>query len=189
MKMAKAAGVACSLAALVALLPIGCESPIDDELIESLGPEVEGLEEGPYHHYGQPCTACHGGYGPGPEFAFGGTVFATPNDDIPVAGAVITVTDATGARKAAPSNCAGNFYLLKESWDPVFPLRVEVECTLPSGEKRRSLMTTRINRDAGCAQCHEKGALTADSAGQVFCVLEQPDPPFELNQGCEGGPR
>lgn len=175
--------------ASLAFFVVGCESPIEDDLIEEQGPEVAGLVEGPLHRYGQKCFACHGGYGPGPEMAFAGTVFATPNEDIPVQAATITITDATGDTRSTFSNCAGNFYVLKESWDPVYPLRAELECILPSGEKRRSLMGTRINRDGGCASCHERGEATSESPGQVYCLPEQPDPPFAAIADCAGGPQ
>lgn len=171
-----------------------CLSPVEDDEIEALGPEVDGIPEGPFHRYGQNCLACHGGYGGGPLFTIAGTVFATRTDDIPVQGAVITVTDALGVSYAVPSNCAGNFYIEADAYPAAFPLRVEVECNLPEnadGEriKRRSVMGTRINRDGGCASCHTRGGATMDSPGQVFCVEEQPDPPFERESNCEGGPR
>ncbi len=174
------------LAIVVALM--GCESPVEDDLIAALGPEVEGLEEGEYHRYGQPCLVCHGGYGEGPKFVVAGTVFATPDADIPVQSAIITLTDATGDQILVPSNCAGNFYIAEDTWAPVFPLRAEIECTLPDGTRRRSVMETRINRDGGCASCHEKGPATQFSPGQVFCLESQPAEPWVVPAGCPGGP-
>jgi mono/diheme cytochrome c family protein len=187
--------LAAVLAALLAAFAAGCESPIEDDLIEAQGPEVAGLEEGAFHRYGQQCFACHGGYGPGPEMAFAGTLFATPDDDIPVQAATITITDATGDTRATVSNCAGNFYVLKESWDPVYPLRAEIECILPTDdpdavpERRRNVMATRINRDGGCNSCHQKGPANADSVGQLYCMPEQPDIEFRRVPGCQGGPQ
>jgi len=176
------------LVTVLVLFASGCFNPVDDDLVAEQGPEVDGVGEGPLHRYGQKCFACHGGSGIAPEMAFAGTVFAVPNEDIPVAGATITITDANGDSRSTPSNCAGNFYVLKEAWDPVYPLRAEIECTLPNGETRRSLMGTRINRDGGCASCHERGEATFESPGQVYCLPEQPDPPFTVAAGCEGGP-
>ncbi|MFO0546758.1 MAG: hypothetical protein U0271_00155 [Polyangiaceae bacterium] len=175
------------LAALAALSVVACESPIQDDLIDSLGEENPNIPQGEYHRYGQPCLACHGGYGEGPEWAVAGTIFATPSDDITTS-AVITITDATGEQKLAPANCAGNFYIKEETWQPVFPLHVEIECTLPDGTKKRAVMGTRINRDGSCASCHEKGPATSTSPGQVYCVPDQPDPPFEVDPSCPGGP-
>lgn len=183
------------LLAALAAFAAGCESPIQDHLIEAQGPEVDGLEEGSLHRYGQDCFACHDGYGPGPEMAFAGTLFATPEDDIPVEAATITVTDATGDSRATVSNCAGNFYILRESWDPVYPLRAEIECILPTEdvdavpERRRNVMATRINRNGGCASCHQMGPPNADSVGQLYCMPEQPETKFRRIPGCAGGPQ
>jgi hypothetical protein len=187
--------VVCAFSAALVAFAVGCESPIEDDLIDAQGPEVEGLEEGPFHRYGQECFACHGGYGPAPLMAFSGTIFATPTDDIPAAFATITVTDATGESRSVFSNCAGNFYLLQEEWNPVFPLRAEIECSLPSDdaeaapELRRNVMATRINRDGGCNSCHSRGPATADSVGQLYCMPEQTSPPFEVTPACPGGPQ
>ncbi len=181
---AGAIALACAYAAVAA----GCESPVQDEEIAAQGDEVAGVPEGPFHRYGQNCLACHGGYGPGPQFLLAGTVFATPDADIPVLGATVTVTDSAGTTIPVVSNCAGNFYIDIEGWEAEFPLRVEVACPMPDGSIRRNVMGTRINRDGGCASCHERGVATADSPGQIFCAKTQPDPPFEIPASCEGGP-
>ncbi|MBK6517347.1 MAG: hypothetical protein IPM79_11030 [Polyangiaceae bacterium] len=173
---------------LAAPVVAGCESPVQDEEISDLGPEVEGLEESEYHRYGQNCLACHGGYGPGPLFSFAGTVFSSPTSDIPVQAARITITDSAGQTVTRQSNCAGNFYIEPDVIEPTFPVRVEVECTLPDGTLRRNVMGTRINRDGGCASCHAVGGPTADSPGQVFCVPEGVDAGFEVPPDCPGGP-
>jgi hypothetical protein len=169
------------------LASTGCFSPVEDDLIAELGPEVDGLEEGPFHRYGQPCLVCHGGY-KAPLFDAAGTVFATPSDDIPVASVIVKLTDANGDTINVPTNCAGNFYIEDAAWDPVFPLRAEIECTLPDGTKRRSVMQTRINRDGGCASCHERGPANQFSPGQIFCMPEQPAEPFTVPPECPGGP-
>ena len=194
----RALGVAIGVAALglAAFAGAGCTSPSQIEIIDGLGPEVEGLNPGPLHRYGQPCVACHGGYGPGsPLFDFAGTVFATPQDDIPVSGATVTVTDAVGTKKIVVSNCAGNFYSELGDAGLVFPLRVEVECTLPvpdgadptaPKETRRSVMQTRIARDGSCASCHV-GNPGPTSPGRVSCGDVQPETPFAV-PACQGGP-
>lgn len=122
------------VAASTTVAAMSCNSPVDSNAIDELGDEVEGVAEGPLHRYGQPCLRCHGGFGPGePQFAVAGTVFATPDSDIPVSGARVKVTDATGKVIQKTTNCAGNFYMTLEEYDAVFPLRAEVVCELPEG--------------------------------------------------------
>lgn len=175
-------------AALAAAALAGCPSPAEDDLIASLGPEVSGVPEGEHHRYGQPCLACHGGYGPGPGFAVAGTVFATPVDEITVEGARVELTDATGSQIVKTTNCAGNFYVEEGEWDPVFPLRAVVECTLPDGRVRRNVMGTRINRDGSCAGCHANEEPSQLGPGRVFCTDEVLEMPFTLPASCPGGP-
>lgn len=189
--------IACALLA-ASLAGMTCVSPAQDDIIESLGPEKSGIPEGPFHRYGQPCLACHGGYGPGsPLFEFGGTVFATPQDDIPVSAVTVTVTDANGVVKTAVSNCAGNFYSPAADDHLVFPLRAEVSCELPLPEGadpmttpkqiRRSVMQTRIDRDGSCASCHD-GNPSPSSPGRISCGPAQPATPFIVPVPCQGGP-
>jgi hypothetical protein len=179
---------ACSRAAVAlvfAHLAVGCWSPVQDDAIEAIGPEPNGLEEGPLHYPGEACLACHGGYGPGePTLVFGGTVYATPSSDVPVEGAKIVVTDSAGTRVEVVSNCAGNFYATSRDARLVFPLRAEVECTLPDGTVRRSVMGTRIHRDGSCASCHERGPAKPTGPAQVYCVDDMPEPPFVAPAAC-----
>ncbi len=176
-------------AASTLLILAGCESPVQDDFIVSLGPEAPGVEEGPFHRYGQPCVACHGQYeADEPEMSVGGTVFATPNEDIPVANAKVILTDADGKRIERTTNCAGNFYIETGEFVPAYPMRVELECPLPDGTVRRSVMGTRVNREGSCAGCHDKGPASPTSPGRVYCVSQQPNPPFTVPQPCEGGP-
>lgn len=187
--MAQLAWMRAPLAALTFLFAASCESPVDDDLIESLGPEVEGVEEGEFHRYGQPCLACHGGYGEGPEFSIAGTVFVTPAGVAPAQGARVTISDAIGQKIELVSNCAGNFYVEREDFDPVFPLRAEVVCVERDGTERRNVMGTRIHREGGCAGCHERGPATESSPGQVYCVNFDADPSrYARDTNCRGGP-
>jgi hypothetical protein len=179
-----------------ALLSSACNDPVADDLITSLGPEKSGIRRGPLHRAGQPCLACHGGYGPGqPEFAFAGTIYATPTDTTPVNGAKIKVTDATGQSREVYANCAGNFFQPSAQWQPIFPLRVEIECTEPVpegspagtvGVVKRSVMQTRVSRDGSCASCHF-GAPSETSPGRIACGTDQPNPPYTLLSGCFAG--
>lgn len=175
---------------------VSCADPVADDIITGLGPEKSGVRRGPLHRGGQPCLACHGGYGPGGgDFAFAGTIYATPSDPTPVNAAKITVTDATGQSRELFSNCAGNFLQEIRQWTPIFPLRVEVECTLPVpagsppgtvGAKKRSVMQTRIARDGSCASCHF-GDPSQSSPGRIGCDVAQPTPPFVQLAGCFAG--
>ena len=45
--------------------------------------DFDGISPGPTHRAGQQCLVCHGGDGPGPDFAFAGTIYATRNDSEP----------------------------------------------------------------------------------------------------------
>jgi hypothetical protein len=174
---------------LVALAP-GCFSPVQDDAIEAIGPEPNGLEEGPLHYPGEACLACHGGYGKEaePTFDVGGTVYATPDSDVAVEGAKVTITDAAGVRVELVTNCAGNFYLARSSSPLLFPLRAEVECALPDGTVRRSVMGTRIQREGSCAGCHERGPAKPTGPAQVYCAETMPTPAFTQRADCfQGG--
>lgn len=110
------------------------------------------MKEGPLHRPGQPCTTCHGGAGPGePDFVLAGTVYAKIDSEEPAAGASVTVTDVNGAARSFGTNAAGNFYVTRTEWDPVFPLRVAVAY----GDAKKEMLTS-IRRDGGCGRCHQK---------------------------------
>lgn len=129
-----------------------CMDPVHSDDVDALGPEVKGVPEGPDHRPGQPCTTCHASAGPGePEFSVAGTVYARIDSDEPAAGATVTVTDVKGDKRSFGTNYAGNFYVSKKAWDPVYPLSVEV-----SYEGVTKQMLTKIRRDAGCGLCHQK---------------------------------
>jgi hypothetical protein len=190
--------------ALVATGP-ACNSPVQDDLIASLGEEVPGLDEGVYHRYGQPCLACHGGpNSDAPQFWTAGTVFATPHDDIPAPFATVRVTDARGQVFETSTNCAGNFFFPKEQLETsavasipsmVFPLHAEVICTLPTADKspgtetRRNVMGTRINREGSCNTCHDNEAPSQLGPGRIYCVEAQPEVPYQIESTCPGGPK
>lgn len=198
-----------SLLALgLALVATGtaCNSPVDDDLIASLGEEVPGLDEGVYHRYGQPCLACHGGPNhEAPQFWAAGTVFATPHDNIPVLGATVRITDARGQVFETFTNCAGNFFFPGETLETspatqvfesmVYPIHAEVICTLPGenesvrGEERRNVMGTRINREGSCNKCHDNEAPSQNGPGRIYCVESQPAKPYQIQSTCPGGPK
>lgn len=183
---------ALSIAALGAAL-MGCGNPAVDARIAALGEENPNVEEGEFHRPGQPCTLCHSAYeGVDPEITVGGTIFASPAKEpgkLPVAveGAEITLIDAEGVVKTVTTNCAGNFHLTKEQWNPSFPLQVEVRYPAPGApnqQKPTPSMASRISRDGSCAGCHY-GPPNQGTPGYVFCE-EDPQVAFPVPV-CGGG--
>jgi hypothetical protein len=135
---------------LLVALAAACYDPVHADDVASLGPEAPGVPEGPTHRPGQHCTTCHGGDGPGdPQWSVAGTIFAVRGQPAPEVNAVVTVTDARGKVVKLTTNSVGNFYVSKDNFDPVYPLKVQVD-----GEGITSTMTTNIGRDGGCGACH-----------------------------------
>ena len=165
----------------------GCPSPVNDDAIEALGGECNGVPESEHHRPGQPCVLCHGGYqGDSPELSIGGTVFATPAQPIPVEGAKVILIDAEGATMTKETNCIGNFQITTDEWVPAFPIHAEIVCPIPgTDETRRLVMGTRISRDGSCAGCHF-GPPDIDSPGWVFCAATMPTPPYTVKPTCAG---
>jgi hypothetical protein len=101
-----------------------------------------------------------------------------------VEGAKVKLWDSTGDYKEVVTNCIGNFYIEKDTWDPFFPLHVEVEYASPgeldptTGDPvvKIANMGTRISRDGSCAGCHfdqkKDTGISWDQStpGRVFCV-------------------
>jgi len=149
-------GLLAPLALVLALAsgaPLGCYDPVHADAVAQLGPEVNGIPEGPLHRAGQPCTTCHGGVGPGePDFAFGGTIYAVKGRPEPSVSTTVTVTDAFGDKRVALTNEVGNFWVTTDQWKPQFPLKVLLE-----GDGVRREMGTLIGRDGGCGVCHRGG--------------------------------
>jgi hypothetical protein len=155
-------GVRFLLAALFGFAIAGCRDPVHDDEVDALGPEVEGVPQGPEHRPGQPCTVCHGGKGPGsPTFDLAGTVFAYPDSPAPREGALVRVVDGSGAEAAAYTNRVGTFYWTEHQLGLGFPLWVSIEYC-----GQRVEMKTPIFRETACASCH-RGEST-DSVAQVY---------------------
>jgi hypothetical protein len=146
---------------LVLALLAGCRDAVHDDAVDALGPEP-GVEQGPLHRPGQPCTVCHGGDGPGsPTFDLAGTVFAFADSPEPLPGATVHLIDGAGRRSAAGTNAAGNFYWLEGKLPLEFPLWPSVEhCG------RVVEMKTPIFRATACADCHR--TASASGVAQVF---------------------
>jgi hypothetical protein len=168
---------------LAVAMVASCSDPLHSDRVDALGPEASGVSPGPTHRPGQPCLTCHGGEGPGAtEFAVAGTVYQTPDVGSPPAvNANVSLIDAPplggsldGTHTVTTvTNSAGNFYLAKSQYSPVFPLRVEVTI---DGLAEPTRMTTHIGRDGGCGSCHfdPKGPK---SPGHVYLVADPADLP------------
>jgi hypothetical protein len=158
--------------ALVALAP-GCGTdPTLGAVIDRLGPEQRGVPQGPEHRPGQPCVTCHHGSGPGePEFSLAGTLYVDRDRALPLEGASIELIDAREQRRTATSNCAGNFYIEADDWQPQYPVWVEVRFGAIS-----IAMETAIQREGACATCHSDPPGPG-SAGHVYLSEEPLDLP------------
>lgn len=188
--------------ALALVLASGCANPIQDARIAQLGPEDPAIPPSDIHRAGQPCLLCHGAYqGAEPEMTVAGTIYGyswdtahSKADPIPVKDVTIEISDAFGTSPATPpkTNCAGNFYLTKDDWNPSFPLRVAIRYPVTGEENgERVSMGTRISRDGSCNGCHE-GRPNQGSPGWVFCTQRTASAPvFEEPTDCAptpGGP-
>ena len=139
----------------LAAFSASCLDPVHSDAVDALGPEANGVPEGPTHRPGQPCLTCHGGDGPGPDFASAGTVYETRGGTAPMPDVVVLLRDATGATRTALTNSVGNFYITAGEWSPAYPMFAE----LHYGDITKK-MDTRIGRNAGCAECHRDGGRT-----------------------------
>ncbi len=143
------------MALACALGTVACGNPAQDNLIQSLGPEADGVRRGPLHRPGQPCLACHSAAGGRhPQFSVAGTVYQTSTDTKPARDVIVEVTDSQGRKHSVASNCAGNFYIQEKDFRPVWPITV----VLRYGPLETK-MFTKIYREGSCAGCH------ADPAG------------------------
>lgn len=146
------APLALAVAVLFAGFTASCLDPVHDDAVAALGPEANGVREGPTHRPGQPCLTCHGGDGPGPDFAVAGTVYETRNGTTPLPDVTVLLRDSSGATRTLLTNSVGNFYLSAKQWTPAYPIFAELH--YQDVEKK---MVTRIGRNGGCAECHRAG--------------------------------
>jgi hypothetical protein len=140
---------------LLAAVSASCLDPVHSDAVDALGPEASGVREGPTHRPGQPCLTCHGGDGPGPDFAAAGTVYETRDGTVPLPNVAVLLRDSSGTTRTAVTNSAGNFYLTAGEWTPAYPMFAE----LHDGDLVKA-METRIGRNGGCAECHRVGGQT-----------------------------
>jgi hypothetical protein len=160
-----------------------CANPVESDRVAALGANPTGQGNGPLHRPGQPCLVCHTDGGQARAFEAAGTVYASQRSRIAVNRVLVTIVDAAGRTVHERSNCAGNFYVQEESATLTFPLHAEIECTLPDGTVKRSVMGTRIDRDGSCATCHF-GNPSGVSPGRLACGIDMPDPPFVAPPSC-----
>jgi hypothetical protein len=151
---------------LLAGLAGSCTDPVHDLIVRDQGPELAGFPASQYHRAGQPCVACHQDSGPAKtSFTLAGTVFAQPGTSVGIEDVTIILRDDAGSMAMVNTNCVGNFYFKKDDldkahpctqdvacavWDPVFPVIVEM-----SKGPLHQTMTTHINRERSCSQCHQ----------------------------------
>jgi len=180
-----------------AALVAGCGNRAVDDRIAELGEEDPNNPPSEFHRPGQPCVLCHGEYlREEPIMSVAGTIYAVKpatatEKPIPVKGVKVKLTDSFGEKYEAGTNCAGNFFIRKDQWEPAFPLRAEIEYAVPGsdGSTKRVVMSTRISRDGSCAGCHA-GAANQGSPGYVTCAEVSPDPPFPPQESaCPGAPK
>lgn len=152
------------LLALSLVLAAACTDPVNDAAIEALGPETSAMDEN--HRPGQPCVLCHREDGPASSspFSVAGTVYETRGSDAGAARVDVHLVSGGGSEFWAVTNGAGNFYVRKTQWDPVFPLaRIEIGRVVDGGSKK---MRTFVGREPSCAGCHFKpNASSISDAG------------------------
>ncbi|HUS68078.1 MAG TPA: hypothetical protein VMZ28_26275 [Kofleriaceae bacterium] len=173
-----------ALAALAALTLGACfPFPPEADTADALGPEADGVEQGPLHRPGQPCLVCHGEdyTRGGVVFALAGTIYREAPDRTGERDASVVMTDADGREFTARTNAAGTFFVevdtalsapqqreegrLDIDFDPTFPITVEVA----RGDAPARHMRSAIYREGSCSACH-LADVDETSAGRV--VLE-----------------
>lgn len=165
---------------LVAALAGGCQDPVRQEQIDKLGPEAPGVLPGPLHRPGQPCLLCHELAGLAPRFTAAGTVFQTPAKQQPVGGIQVQLIDAARRWFVAYTNCAGNFFVMPQEFEPVMPLWVSL-----SGQSLHIDMESPMNKDGDCGTCHQ-GTKSPSSAGYVFLADDAPPSEPAPTSACGG---
>jgi hypothetical protein len=156
---------------LIVLATAACTDPVRQQAIAALGGEAPGVEPGPLHRPGQPCLVCHDG-GEVSSFSVAGTVYARAGGTMPVAKVTVELLDADARLWKAVTNCAGNFFVRPDQFQPRYPLWV----TLAVGEERLD-MESPVFRDGSCASCHGDPKGPASAGHAYFLLDENPDLP------------
>jgi mono/diheme cytochrome c family protein len=176
--------VSISLALVAAAALSACSDPVHTHQVDALGGEKSGVPKGPLHRPGQPCVTCHGEYGPAnSEFSFGGTVYQDLVNTIPLPDAKVTLVDSNGKTYETGTNCAGNFFVLKTDYNPLFPVWTTVFFGTMEGKPIPKDMSSPIFREGSCAACHGDPAGT-DAAGHVYLSEDPFMPPLPPSPSC-----
>ncbi len=151
-----------ALALALASASLACD-PVHEDAQAALGDEAPGVQTGPNHRPGQPCTTCHDGkLGSPPEFSVAGTIYRNATDPEPARGATVMLTAADGATYQATTNGAGNFYVTPQQFTPSYPMKASVAF---GGVTVK--MFSEIGRAGACGDCHSAPARST-SAGHIF---------------------
>jgi hypothetical protein len=167
----------------------GCTEPVLDAERDALPGEVAGVPKGPTHRPGQPCTLCHSSEGgQTPVFTVAGTLYQKLDGEIPIEGADIAVTDANGSSFTMQSNCVGTFYVDDNTWNPSYPLQVNVTYGQTTVEMLSYISQAGVQPVSSCAICHSDPA-SASSPGHLYLDKDPsvPDLPIPA-QDCGRGP-
>jgi len=141
-----------------------CADPVNDDAVAKLGGELAGVRPGPLHRPGQPCVLCHSSRGGESEFSLAGTVYVDALSQTPIEDVNVRIVDSQNRRFVARTNCAGNFFIKPEEFEPDFPIWLGLD----RGAIFRD-MDTAVYREASCAGCHSDPKGLA-SAGHVFLI-------------------
>jgi len=142
--------------ALFVLSIVACD-PVHRDEVSALPGEVPGVPHGPTHRPGQPCLLCHSG-----DFSVAGTVFVNPDDRTGADGVSVSLLDSQGRTFAATTNSAGNFFVRKDDWQPIYPMKVSI-----ASNGITTPMTADVGRDGSCASCHSD-PVGPNSPGHVY---------------------
>lgn len=155
---------------------VSCFDPVHADAVAALGGEAPGVDTGKTHRPGQPCSVCHGGQGPGPEFAFAGTVYLHADGAEPAVNTVVEIRESADASKGyrVRTNEVGNFTIERGEFDPTFPVFVALQDErIVEGTPGVRSMISPIGRDRGCGYCHVQGAAKDRASSRM--------PPVYLN--------
>jgi hypothetical protein len=155
-------GIVSSLIAIFAVS--ACADPVHDDAVAKLGGELAGVPPGPLHRPGQPCELCHSSRGGESEFSLAGTVYVDALSQTPIEDVNVRIVDSQNRRFVARTNCAGNFFIKAEDFEPDFPIWLGLD----RGAIFRD-MDTAVYRERSCAGCHADPKGLA-SAGHVFLI-------------------
>jgi hypothetical protein len=96
-----------------------------------------------------------------------GTLYQKAGSKIPIEGAIIDLTDATGANYKAKSNCVGTFYVEESKWSPTYPLRVQITDGTTTIKMLTQVSEEGVQPVSSCSICHSEPA-SSTSPGRLF---------------------